>query len=155
MEPTSVTDSLRNSPVMESKEDLYSVEDAMRRLYQSKTRLRRMRKMRDEGIGYEDVEKFVENLTTKKKVIKSQGYRERQILRGIMDLKLQDERKSHNLLKTEVKDLRLKLSLKMGKESRELRRIKKHLGRVGRITKKDMERKYDKKVESRKYKEKT
>ena len=148
MEPTPVTTSLRDSPVMESDEDLYSVEDATRRLYQSKTRLRKMRKMRDEGIGYEDVEKFVENLTTKKKVMKNQGYRERQILRGIMDLKLQDERKSHNLLKMEVKDLRQKLSLKMGKKSRELKRMKKHLGRIGTLTKRDMEKKYEKKIDN-------
>ena len=47
MEPTSVTASLRNYPVMESEEDLYSVEDATKRLYQSKTRLRRMRKTRE------------------------------------------------------------------------------------------------------------
>ena len=129
---------------MVAKGELCPVSEVADRLYRCKTKIKRMREMKRKGIGFQRVEKFLEDLNGQKKVCNRQGFRETNIVRNIMDLKIRDERLLHNNLKTRYRDLISSGVHKPG--SRKHKREKRHLNWVKYNAKNTTNIKYDWKI---------
>ena len=55
--------------------------------------------MRDVGVGFEKIENFLTDMNGQKKVGKRQGFMEKKICQSLMEIKIRDEKKLHNVLK--------------------------------------------------------
>ena len=87
--------------------------------------------MRKDGVGFERIENFLTDLNKQKKMGKRQSFREKKVCQNLMEIKIRDEKKLHNLLKTQQKVRRARMSQLQNKGSRKYQRQVKHLTWVG------------------------
>ena len=137
------------------KEELRPLISVTDRLYRCKTRLKQMRRMRNQRVGFERIEKFLRDLNGQKKSSTCQGFRESKVVENLMDIKLRDERKLHNTLKREHEELTSLIIRPLEKGSRRQQEIKRHLRWVGYNARNSTEEKFGKKIERLKAKHKT
>ena len=127
-------------------EELSRMEKVYVKVYETRTRLKRMTRMKNDGVGFSRIENFLEDMTRQKKVEKKQGYMEEKIVSSIMSVKIRDERKLLNILMKKKEEVDRKLIEAYGRETRKHQRQKKHLGWIGQSAKRNLDEKYDKKI---------
>ena len=116
------------------------------KLYESKTRLKHMRRMRKEGVGFGKIENFLQQINGQKKTSNIQGYKEEKICVDLMNIKVRDERRLLKLLKTRKEEVDGRLIQLYGRGTRKQQRQRKHLGWVGNNARRVLDAKYDRKI---------
>ena len=98
----------------------------------SKERLRLMKQMRNEAQGYNMDEAYVRRIRSQARFSGLQGKGERRIIKTVMAVKIEDQRKELRRMKERKSEVRTELINRFGKKTMKFKKVMTSLNRLGR-----------------------
>ena len=108
----------------------------------TKARLKLMRNMKNEAQGFNHDENFVRKMKSQARVSNFQGKGEKKVIKMILGLKIEDQRKELRRLKEEKNEARKELVRKFGKGTMKLRKALKRLNEASRVNEEEEQERF-------------
>ena len=107
--------------------------DAWKGAAVTRARLKCVKKVRNQGLGFPGDIRYMEGLKSKKKTKKCQDWNLKRVIKTSMNIKVEDARQHHEEAKAQKAEARSELRRKLGKNSIKLRRVVEKLSKLDKI----------------------